>query len=213
MQIDIVCDVTCPWSFIGKRQLEKALRARPGIRAEITWRAFQLNPDLPPDGMDRELYLAAKFGSLAEARRVYAVIARAGTAAGIPFAFDRIRRTPNTRDAHRLIRYSASRGEGTTAVESLFRAYFVEARDIGDRATLTQIACEIGLGTSEIKTVLESAAEIDPVLADDRDATRSGIGAVPSFIFNRRYAVSGAHDPEILLQIFDEAGENAPRSS
>jgi predicted DsbA family dithiol-disulfide isomerase len=213
MQIDIVCDVTCPWSFIGKRQLEEALAKRPEIRAEITWRAFQLNPDLPPDGMDRELYLAAKFGSLVEAKRVYAVIARAGTAAGIPFAFDRIRRTPNTRDAHRLIRYSAPRGKGTTTVESLFCAYFIEARDIGDRATLTQIACEIGLGAAEIQNVLESAAEIDPVLADDRDATRSGIGAVPSFIFNRRHAVSGAHSPEIFLQILDEAEKDAPRTS
>jgi predicted DsbA family dithiol-disulfide isomerase len=205
MQIDIVFDVTCPWSFIGKRQLERALQRRPRLAADVTWRPFQINPDLPQEGIDRELYLARKFGSLADGQRVYETIARAGNAVGIAFAFDRIGRTPNTRDAHCLVGYAAARGKATAAVECLFCSYFISGRDIGDPVTLVQIARELGLDAADAAGFLESPTGVDRVLPMDRDATQSGIGAIPAFIFNRRYAISGAHEPEIFMQIIDEA--------
>jgi len=203
MQIDIVSDVICPWCFIGKRRLERALAQRPQMAVEVTWRPFQLNPDMPSEGMARDAYLAAKFGGAAHAGRIYATVAEAGATVDIPFAFERIRRTPNTRDAHRLIRYAAASGEADSVVEGLFRAYFIEGRDIGDRATLGAIAGEAGLDGDAARTWLESTADIDEVIAEDRSARRLGINAVPCFIFARQYAVSGAQDPEFFLPVFD----------
>jgi predicted DsbA family dithiol-disulfide isomerase len=203
MQIDIVSDVICPWCFIGKRRLERALAQRPQMAVEVTWRPFQLNPDMPSEGMARDTYLAAKFGGAAHAGRIYATVAEAGATVDIPFDFERIRRTPNTRDAHRLIRYAAASGEADSVVEGLFRAYFIEGRDIGDRTTLGAIAGEAGLDGDAARIWLESTADIDEVIAEDRSARRLGINAVPCFIFARQYAVSGAQDPEFFLPVFD----------
>src|SRR5690242_785289 len=136
MHIDIVSDVICPWCFIGKRRLARALAQRPGLAVSITWRAFQLNPDMQPGGMPREAYLAAKFGSAAHAARIYATITDAGAGENIEFDFDAIRRTPNSRDAHRLIRYATKFGKADPVVEALFSAYFEHGRDIGDRQVL-----------------------------------------------------------------------------
>jgi predicted DsbA family dithiol-disulfide isomerase len=203
MHIDIVSDVICPWCFIGKRRLEKALALRPELPVEITWRPFQLNPDMPPEGMERQAYLAAKFGGDAHADRIYASVAEAGATVDIPFAFDRIRRTPNTRDAHRLIRHATAAGQADPLVEGLFRGYFIEGRDIGDRATLAAIAGEAGLDAEAVAAWLDSPADLDQVLAEDRSARRLGINAVPCFIFDRHYAVSGAQEPEFFLPVFD----------
>ncbi len=213
MHIDIVSDVICPWCFIGKRRLERALALRPGLPVEISWRPFQLNPDMPPEGMERAAYLAAKFGGSAHAERIYVSVAEAGATVGIPFAFDRIRRTPNTRDAHRLIRWAAAQGRADAAVERLFAAYFVEGRDIGDRASLAAIAGEAGLDADEAAQWLDSPAEIEPVLAEDRGARRLGINAVPCFIFERQYAVSGAQEPEFFLPIFDLMQNGGPSAA
>ena len=212
MHIDIVSDVICPWCFIGKRRLEKALALRPELPVELSWRPFQLNPDMPPGGMERSAYLAAKFGGSAHADRIYATVAEAGATVDIPFAFDRIRRTPNTRDAHRLIRWAGTQGQADRMVEGLFRGYFIEGRDIGDHACLADIAGEAGLDVAEARQWLDSAAEIESVLAEDRGARRLGINAVPCFIFERQYAVSGAQEPEFFLPIFDlvqNGGETA----
>ncbi len=203
MHIDIVSDVVCPWCYIGKRRLEKALALRPEIEAEITWRPFQLNPDLPPEGVERQAYLAAKFGGNTHADRIYANVTEAGATVDIPFAFDRIRRTPNTRDAHRLLRYAAAAGSAERMVEALFRGYFVDGRDIGDRAVLAEIAGGVGLDAAEAGAWLASPAELEQVLAEDRSARRLGINAVPCFIFERQYAVSGAQEPEFFLPVFD----------
>lgn len=203
MHIDIVSDVVCPWCFIGKRRLEKALALRPEIEAEITWRPFQLNPDLPPEGVERRAYLAAKFGGNAHVERIYANLAEAGATVDIPFAFDRIRRTPNTCDAHRLLRYAGAEGSADAMMEALFRAYFIDGRDIGDRAVLAAIAGEVGLDADEAGAFLASPAEREQVLAEDRGARRLGISAVPCFIFERQYAVSGAQEPEFFLPVFD----------
>jgi predicted DsbA family dithiol-disulfide isomerase len=203
MQVDIVSDVICPWCFIGKRRLQQALELRPEIAIEITWRPFQLNPDMPPAGMERQVYLAAKFGSAAHAERIYAAITEAGASVGIPFAFDRIRRTPNTRDAHRLIRLAGAEGRADAMVEALFTAYFTDGRDIGDLGTLADIAGEVGLERDAVASWLDGPDEIEQVLGEDRGARRLGINAVPCFIFERQYAISGAQEPEFFLPVFD----------
>jgi predicted DsbA family dithiol-disulfide isomerase len=212
MQIDIISDVICPWCFIGKRRLEKALALRPELGAEIIWRPFQLNPDMPAEGMERQAYLAAKFGGNVHADRIYANVSEAGATVDIPFAFDRIRRTPNTRDAHRLIRYAAGEAEADRTVEALFRAYFIDGRDIGDRAVLAEVAGEVGLDAQETAEWLASPAELEQVIADDRGARRLGINAVPCFIFERQYAVSGAQEPEFFLPVFDLIQNGGPQS-
>ena len=215
MQIDIISDVICPWCFIGKRRLEKALAQRPEIETAITWRAFQLNPDMPPEGMERRAYLAAKFGGDAHADRLYANVAEAGATVDIPFAFDRIRRTPNTRDAHRLIRHAAAEERADAMVEALFRAYFIDGRDIGDPGVLAAIAGETGLDAGEAGRWLASPAEREEVIAEDRGARRLGINAVPCFVFERQYAVSGAQDAEFFLPVFDlvrSGGQTADQS-
>ncbi|HUC67178.1 MAG TPA: DsbA family oxidoreductase [Stellaceae bacterium] len=203
MRIDIISDVICPWCFIGKRRLERALTLRPEVTSEITWRPFQLNPDMPEEGMDRRAYLAAKFGGDAHADRLYTNVREAGATVDIPFAFDRIRRTPNTRDAHRLVRYAAAEGRADPMVEALFQAYFIDGRDIGNRGTLAEIAGEVGLDHRAAALWLDSPADRAEVLAEDRGARRLGINAVPCFIFDRHYAVSGAQDPEFFLPVFD----------
>jgi predicted DsbA family dithiol-disulfide isomerase len=203
MRIDIISDVICPWCFIGKRRLERALTLRPEVTNEITWRPFQLNPDMPEEGMDRRAYLAAKFGGEAHADRLYTNVREAGATVDIPFAFDRIRRTPNTRDAHRLIRYAAAEGRADPMVEALFQAYFIDGRDIGSCGTLAEIAGEVGLDRRAVALWLDSPADRAEVLAEDRGARRIGINAVPCFIFERHYAVSGAQDPEFFLPVFD----------
>jgi predicted DsbA family dithiol-disulfide isomerase len=210
LRIDIVSDVVCPWCFIGKRRLEKALALRPEIEAEITWRPFQLNPDLPPEGIERQAYLAAKFGGNVHVERIYANVTEAGATVDIPFAFGRIRRTPNTRDAHRLLRYAAAEGVADAMVEALFRAYFIDGRDIGERAVLAAIAGEVGLDAQEAGAFLASAAELEQVLAEERSARRLGINAVPCFIFERQYAVSGAQEPEFFLPVFDLVKNGGP---
>jgi len=210
MRVDIVSDVICPWCYIGKRRLEKALALRPGVSIDTSWRPFQLNPDMPAEGIDRRAYLAAKFGGSAHAERIYANVTEAGVSVGIPFAFDRIRRTPNTRDAHRLIRHAAAQGRANAVVEALFQGYFTAGRDIGDRATLAEIAGEAGLDAQETAAWLASPAELEQVLAEDRGARRLGINAVPCFIFEGQYAVSGAQEPEFFLPVFDLMQNGAP---
>ncbi len=210
MRIDIVSDVVCPWCFVGKRRLEKALALRPAIEVEIVWRPFQLNPDMPPEGIERQAYLAAKFGGDANAERLYANVAAAGASVDIGFAFDRIRRTPNTSDAHRLVRHAAAEGRADAIVEALFRAYFIEGRDIGGREVLAEIAGAVGLDAAEAAAWLDSPADRDEVLAEDRSARRIGINAVPCFIFERHYAVSGAQEPEFFLPVFDLVRNGTP---
>ena len=210
MYIDIVADVACPWCFIGKRRLERALALRPEIAATRSWRAFQLNPGLPPEGVPREVYLAAKSrGSRPEPR--FGAIVAAGQAEGIDFAFERIRRMPNTLLAHRLIRLAAAEGGGDAMVEALFRAYFVDGVDIGDIAALARIAAQNGIDRRRAHAYLESQAGTAEVLAEDQRARRLGIRAVPWLIIERGYVISGAQEPEMLLPLFDLAtcGGNA----
>lgn len=205
MHIDIVSDVICPWCFIGKRRLGRALEQRPDMTVSITWRAFQLNPEMPDEGMPREAYLTAKFGSAAHAARIYSTITHAGASEGINFAFERIRRTPSSRGAHRLIRYATMEGDSDPTVEALFSAYFEQGRDIGDPATLADIGAEAGLDRAEITRFLSSDDALEEVLTDDRSARRLGISGVPCFIVDGGYAISGAQEPEFFFPLFDLA--------
>ncbi len=203
INIDLFSDPICPWCFIGKRRLEKALRVREDVEVEINWHAFQLNPTMPPEGMEREAYLAAKFGSTDNAQRLYDNIRAVGEAAGIPFAFENIMRTPNTMQAHRLIRFAGERNCQDELVERLFNAYFLDGDDIGDCENLVGLGAEAGLDGTETKRYLESEENEDAVRAEDMQARQLGIQGVPFFILERQYAVSGAQEPEAFEPLFD----------
>src|SRR5260370_14105704 len=202
MHIDIISDVICPWCFIGKRRLERALALRPDLSATLSWRAFELNPDLPIDGIPRGVYLSGKFGSADKAQRLNAAISAAGRAEGIEFAFQRIRRTPNTLRAHRLIRFAGDNGCAEPVVEALFRAYFIEGLDIGLPETLGELAARAGLRRAETCEYLSGDAVAAAVRAEEQRARRLGIHAVPYFVLKDYYAFSAALQPENLLPLF-----------
>jgi len=214
MHIDIFSDTICPWCFIGKRRLERALKKRPQRSLNVRWRAFQLNPDMPPDGMERSRYLELKFGGALNAQAVYAQVEAAGRQEGIDFAFERLRRTPNTIMSHRLIRFAFKQAREDALVQALFDAYFLRGEDIGNRKVLIAAAATAGLDAEAARTFLESDAEADAVRAEDMVARRAGINGVPCFVFNGRHALAGAHPPEVLFQLFDlvaqEEAESAP---
>lgn len=203
IQIDLFSDVVCPWCFIGKRRLEKAMAARPDKTVSIRWRAFQLNPDMPRDGMLRQHYVEAKFGGPERARQIYANIAEAGRSVGLDFAFEKIRRTPNTVRAHRLIHWATHQAKADPLVENLFSAYFFDGRDIGLPEVLVEIAGETGLDATAAAEFLATEQGQGEVAAESRYAYENGITGVPCFIFNRRYAVAGAQEPEAFFPLFD----------
>ncbi len=203
MRLDIYSDTICPWCFVGKRRLERALAMRPLPGLEIRWRTFMLNPAMPADGMDREAYMEAKFGSPSRSRRVYDAVRSAGASEGIAFAFDRIKRTPSTLDSHRLARFARAAGKETPVIEELFRAYFLEGKNIGAGAVLEEVAERAGLDRAAARDYLAGEDDAEAILAEDALARRQGVTGVPCFIFNGRYALSGAQEPEVLLQLFD----------
>jgi predicted DsbA family dithiol-disulfide isomerase len=200
MRVDIVSDAICPWCFIGKRRFEKALADLPIGTLEVGWRPFQLNPDMPREGMDRAEYLRAKFGDARGGSR-YDQVIDAGREEGIAFDFDAIKRTPSTLDAHRLIRYAGAQQCQDAVVEALFRAYFTAGRNIGDPAVLAAVAGEAGLEPDAVSAYLASDADIDAVRAEDDFARQVGIQGVPCFIFERKYAISGAQPPDVFRQV------------
>jgi predicted DsbA family dithiol-disulfide isomerase len=202
MNIDVLVDVICPWCFVGKRRLESALsRGRPN-GLTLVWRPFELNPDMPAEGMDRAAYLKAKFGDTAGGE-TYAKVSEAGKAEGIAFAFDRIKRAPNSLDAHRLIRFAQRHYRQDEVVEGLFRAYFIDGRDIGDRDTLVAIAGEQSLDTHATRAYLLGDEERSTVKMEADYARQVGITGVPCFIFDQKYAVPGAEDASVLRKVID----------
>jgi predicted DsbA family dithiol-disulfide isomerase len=201
-QIDVISDVVCPWCFIGQRRLAEA-RAQlpdddPARQARVRWHPFQLNPDLPREGVPRKAYLEDKFGGAERAAQIYARVAAAGVTVGIPFAFERIERQPNTLDAHRLIAWAQARGDAGDLVERLFCAYFIEGRAIGERSVLSAIAGEAGFDAPAARAWLDSDEGVEDVARMDRRAREIGVGGVPFFIFNAHVAVSGAQEPDVL---------------
>lgn len=204
VKLDILSDPICPWCLIGKAQLERALEARPDHPFVIEWHPFQLNPDMPPEGMDRRSYLEEKFGGKERAVQIYARIAQNAEAAGIAINFEGIKRTPNTMDAHRLIHWAGIEGAQHRVVSSLMRAYFQEGRDIGDRDTLADIADSAGLDAAVIRKLLDSDADLADIRARDVAAREMGVNAVPTFIVAGKHAVPGAQPTEVWLKVIDE---------
>jgi predicted DsbA family dithiol-disulfide isomerase len=209
LSIDVVSDVVCPWCYIGKRKLEAALASPeaaglPPVR--ITWHPFQLNPDLPPEGIDRKAYLEDKFGGPERAAAIYERVRAAGRSAGLELNIDGITRQPNTLGAHALIAFAQrDGGDGGAIKERLLKAYFIENRFIGDTEELVAIATEAGLDGEAARAFLADPAQRDAVAQADVQARRMGISGVPFFIFNQKVAVSGAQDPAALVQAMRQA--------
>jgi predicted DsbA family dithiol-disulfide isomerase len=209
LTIDVISDVVCPWCFIGRRRLGEALAsyatAEPNIRPVVSWHPFQLNPDLPREGIARQAYLEAKFGGRERAAEIYARVRAAGRTVGIEFEFDRIERQPNTIDAHRLVSWAQANGDPEEVVERLFRAYFLEGRFIGDRDVLADVAAEAGLARDAACAYLDSESGTDKIEAMDRRVRELGVTGVPFFIFGGRVAVSGAQEAPVLVDAMAQA--------
>lgn len=201
VKLDIMSDPICPWCFIGKTYLDQALAAHADHPFTIEWHPFQLNPDMPRAGMDRRAYLEGKFGGKEGAVRAYAPVVERAEAAGLKIDFEGMQRTPNTLDAHRLIHWAGIEQRQTEAVDALFEAYFVEARDIGDVDVLADIADGIGLDAAVVRKLLQSDADMDDIQARDAHARQMGINSVPTFIVGQRHAVPGAQPPELWAKV------------
>jgi predicted DsbA family dithiol-disulfide isomerase len=206
IRLDVFWDPICPWCYIGKTLLDRALESRPQHPFAIAWHPFQLNPDMPPEGRDRQAYLEAKFGGPERAQMVYGKIAEAARAAGVGIDFERITRTPNTLDALRLTHWAEIEGKQSLVAGALFRAYFREGRDIGDKVTLATIAGSIGMDAAATLRLLEGEADVDAIRARDAHARARGIDAVPTFIIANQHVLPGAQPVKLWQQVIDEIG-------
>ncbi|HKT35109.1 MAG TPA: DsbA family oxidoreductase [Nitrospira sp.] len=196
LTIDIYSDVVCPWCYVGKRRFERALSQLSGLPERITWRPFQLNPTMPPQGTERTAYLEAKFGNLDAFRRLEEHVVAAGISEGISFAFEKITTTPNTFLAHRLIWYAAQHGRQDPMVEALFKGYFEDGADIGSSSVLTGLADSAGVDAGEFLGTDQGIADVK---AEEATGHRLGIRAVPYFVMNNRYGISGAQPVDVFL--------------
>jgi predicted DsbA family dithiol-disulfide isomerase len=207
IRLDILSDVACPWCCIGKAFLDRALEQRSEHPLRIEWHPFQLNPGMPPGGMDRDTYMAEKFGSRENIARVHEPLLRHAAEAGVTLDLSAIRRTPNTLDAHRLIHWAGLEGRQTPMVSRLMRAYWSEGRDIGDHDTLAALAGEAGLDPGVTARLLASDADRDVVAAREAHARGRGVSAVPTFIIADRHVLQGAQPVEMWLRVIDDLGE------
>lgn len=187
----------------------RTLRRRPDLLFEITWRPFLLNPDMPRVGMARPDYVIRKFGGEDRARRLYASISEIGRSEGVSFRFDRIRRTPSSVDAHRLVRYAGRYGRADAMVEALFSAHFTDGLDIGDQSVLVAAGQSCGLNAQSVRRFLHGDEEVDAVHADNLRAHRLGINGVPCFVISGRHAIAGAQEPEVIERLLDVAAVEA----
>ena len=217
MRIDIYSDTVCPWCYLGKRRFELAVAARPQYEPRVTWRPFELNPDLPIEGVDRASYLASRLGSEERVAEAHAELKRQGEASGIDFRFDLIERMPNTRRSHLLIAHAArarrrgavDHGPAGKVKDRIMRAYFEEGRDIGDVETLVSLGVEAGLAERECRSALILRSGQDGVIAAERHAQVLGITGVPTLIFDGLYTISGAQEVGTLTRVFDQVAEFA----
>jgi predicted DsbA family dithiol-disulfide isomerase len=208
MQIDVISDTVCPWCFIGKRRLMRAMEQRPGVVFDVKWRPYRLDPSVPKGGMDRQAYMRAKFGDdPMKIVEMHKLIAAEGAKDGIEFDFAAIKRRPDTLDSHRLIRWADANGVQDDVVERLFIAYFENGEDIGDVRILADIADICGMDGVEVAQMLESDADTALVEREDQIAHEMGVTGVPAMIFGNRLAVSGAREPELLLSVIDRVAE------
>jgi len=209
MRIDIYSDTVCPWCYLGKRRFELAVAARPQYEPRVTWRPFELNPDMPPEGVERAAYLASRVGAPQRVAEAHAELMRQGAACGIEFRFDLMERMPNTRRSHLLIAHAARFGRQTAVNERIMRAYFEEGCDIGDIEVLVRLGVEAGLAERESRSALILRSGQDGVVAAERHATVLGITGVPTFIFDGQYTISGAQEVGTLAGVFDQVAEFA----
>jgi len=212
LAIEVVHDLVCPWCYLGLRRLMRTLRRRPDLLYDLTWRPFLLNPDMPRAGMARADYIVRKFGGEDRARRLYGSITEIGRTEGIEFRFERIRRTPCSVEAHRLVRWAAGTGRATELVEALFAAHFTDGRDIGDLSVLADIAVSCGADLNEVELFLHGDAETEMVHTENLRAHRLGINGVPCFVIGGRHAIAGAQESEVIERLLDVAVVEATES-
>jgi len=204
MRIDIYSDTVCPWCYLGKRRFDLAVAARPQYEPRVIWRPFELNPDLPTEGVDREAYFAAKIGDKERLAAAQAELLRQGGASGVQFRFDLIDRVPNTRRSHLLIAHAGRSGLQGPVKERIMRAYFEEGCDIGDLEELVRLGVEAGLAEYDARHALILREGEDGVVAAERHAAVLGISGVPTVIFDGRYTISGAQEVGVLAGVFDQ---------
>jgi predicted DsbA family dithiol-disulfide isomerase len=207
MQIDFISDTVCPWCFIGKRRLARAMALRPNIAFDVRYRPYQLDPTIPREGVDRVQYMTARFGADAKLNEAYAAIAAEGAKEGIDFDWAAIGKRPNTVNSHRLIRWAEDQSVQDEVVERLFVAYFENGEDIGDIRVLADIADLCGMDGAQIADMLESDADVALVEREDKLAHEMGVTGVPAIIFANRIAVTGAREPDVLAAVIDKALE------
>jgi len=203
VRIDVVSDVVCPWCFIGKRRLEKALALKPDIAVEVHWHPYFLNDWIPREGISREDYLTTKFGSPERYAGIAQRVTQAAASEGLDYAMEKISRQPNTLDAHRLIRWAGGIGKSAEMKQKLMDLYFTEGADLTNRAVLVQAASEVGLDPEDVAEALASDQDVAQVEQEAQSAKEAGIDGVPCFIFGGRFAVSGAQEPEYLAEAIE----------
>ncbi|NBN62189.1 disulfide bond formation protein DsbA [Microvirga tunisiensis] len=203
--VDVISDVMCPWCYIGKRRLEKAIRSVPDIAVDVRWHPYQLDPTLPKEGKDRATYLNEKFGGPDRAEAAYERVRQAGREEGIAFAFEKIDVSPNTLDAHRLILWSRSDDLQDDVVERLFRAYFVEGRNLAKSETLVQISAEAGMQSDLVEQLFETDSDLAKLKRQIDQASEMGVTGVPFFIIDGRFALAGAEDPATIAAALQHA--------
>lgn len=207
IKLDIMSDPICPWCYIGKTHLDTALAETPDHPFVIEWHPFQLNPDMPPEGMDRRAYLETKFGGKDGAVRAYAPVVEHAEAAGLKINFEGMQRTPNTLDAHRLIHWAGIEQRQSAAVDALFKAYFVDARDIGDAEVIADVADSVGMDAAVVLRLLATDSDRDDIRARDAHSRQMGISSVPTFIVAQKHAVPGAQQPDLWRKVIADIRE------
>ena len=209
VRIDVVSDVVCPWCFIGKRRLEKAVALNPAIPVEVHWRPYFLNDWIPREGISREQYLTTKFGSPERYKGIAQRVAAAASAEGLTYAMDKISRQPNTLDAHRLIRWAERIGKAAEMKQRLMDLYFTEGADLTNHAVLAQAADDVGLDADTVREALASEHDVAEIEREALSAKEAGIEGVPCFIFDGRFAVSGAQAAEYLAEAIARVAKGA----
>lgn len=213
IRLDIFSDPVCPWCLIGKANLDRALAAHPNHPFVIEWHPFQLNPDMPADGVDKRSYLAARFGGEAKLDEIHNRLRDMAQKAGVAMDPDKAERLPNTLNAHRMIHWAGLEGKQAAMVSALFRAYWRDGRDIGDVEELCDIAEEVGLDPLAMARLLATDADASDLLARDQDARKKGVTAVPTFLIAQQYVISGAQPPEVWAQVIEELVAKAAEES
>lgn len=208
MHIDLFADIACPWCYIGERRLKAALE-ESGVEAEVTWRPYQLQPALPPEGMPWTEFVERKFGGMGRAEGMFAHVARAGAPDGVHFLFDRMATAPNTRRVHAVILAAQARGRMWDAADAAFRAYFTEGRDLADLAVLEEIGAAAGLSADDVRGALGDEALAGEIADAESLARDMGVSGVPFYVFDGKYAVSGAQPADTFLRILERVQAEA----